>query len=104
MQLRSVKHKPKTDQGKQHRKLMLGRLKAAKEVKATHPYMRWIAVEDSSSCADCFPLHDKHFSVMDSAWKDCLPPIHEGCRCRVVGARKLPDGVRLELLSDFFDT
>lgn len=104
MQLRSVKHKPKTDLGKQHRKLMQGRLKAAKEMKATHPYMRWIAVEDISSCTECLPLHGRHFSVMDSAWKDCLPPIHEGCRCRVVGARKLPEGACVESLSDFFNT
>uniref|UniRef100_UPI00403F9B3D minor capsid protein n=1 Tax=Pseudomonas sp. TMP9 TaxID=3133144 RepID=UPI00403F9B3D len=104
MLLRSVKHKPQTAHGKQHRKLMLGRLKAAKAVKETHPYIRWIAVEDLSSCTECRLLHGKHFSVMDSAWKDCLPPIHENCRCRIVGARKLPDDTFAELLLDFFDT
>lgn len=104
MHLRDTKHKPKTEQGKQHRKMMQERLKASKAAKASHPFIRWIAVKDLTSCASCLDLDGKHFSAVDPAWKDCIPPIHESCRCRISSTRKLPDGVMAEVLSDYFNT
>lgn len=103
MQLRSVKHKPKTEQGKQHRKLMQARLKSSKAAKVSHPYIRWTAIKDTVTCRSCLDLDGRHFSVVDPVWKDCLPPTHDGCRCRISSARKLPDGIFVEALSEYFD-
>lgn len=104
MHLSNTKYKPKTEHGKLQRKMMQERLKAAKAAKSTHPFIRWIAVKDIASCANCLALDGKHFNVADPGWKDCIPPTHEGCRCRISSARKLPDGTVVEVLSDYFNT
>lgn len=103
MQRRGIRHKPELEQGKAHRELMLARLAQAETVSKSHPYVRWIAIKDVAACQSCLALDGKHFSVLDAGWEACVPPSHEGCRCRISSARKLPEGVTVEPLSRYFE-
>lgn len=103
MQRRGIRYRPEAEQGKVHRELMMERLMKAEMASASHPYVRWVAIKDAATCQSCLALDGKHFSAVDTGWEACVPPTHEGCRCRVTSARKLPEGASVERLSKYFE-
>lgn len=76
----------------EHRRLFMQRWESMKEAKLTHPWARWIAVDDARCDPACRELSDKVWPV-DSAElaaviRDHLDAGYPNCRCRLQPKRK----------------
>lgn len=89
---------PRTAFDREGRQYMHKRLEQAREAIKTHPFILWVTTADPSSCACCLYLQGKLFHVDDPDWDKCLPPLHKGCRCRILAIsereaqKRAPDG------------
>lgn len=75
-----------------HKKYNLQRLSSFMQNTQSRPYFMWIAVIDPSTCNKCLDLDGKVFHYTDPIWKEHLPPIHKGCRCRFRAFEKMDMG------------
>lgn len=53
------------------------------KAKATHPYLKYIAVMDAHTCPICLPLDGIILPITDSFWSTNMPLNHFNCECTV---------------------